>query len=67
MILFIENQEQGCYRAYFGTKEVPKGLQCAPKNGRKLRLRKKHTVFGEKISQEHDHQTDEIPDLENLH
>ena len=41
-------------------------MQCGPKNGRKLLLGKKHTVFGEKMNQECDHQKEEMPDLENL-
>ena len=43
----------------------PHGLQSAHKNGRKLPLGKKHTLFGEIMSQEDDHQKEEMPDLEN--
>ena len=47
-------------------KEPRLKVQCNPKNGRKLLLGKKHTVLGEKISQEDDHQKKEMPDFENL-
>ena len=44
----------------------PKRLLCSPKNGRKLLLGKKHTVVSRIMSQEGDHQKEEMPDLENL-
>ena len=33
VIVLIVHQEHGCYRAYFGTKEVPKGFYVLPRMG----------------------------------
>ena len=55
-------RNRGVTERYFGLK---RDLLCTPpKNGRILLLGKKHTVLGEKMSQEGDHQKKEMPDFE---
>ena len=33
VIVLIVHQDHGCYRAYFGTEEVPKGFYVLPRMG----------------------------------